>query len=544
MSVLDLDYFLEQFHGTNGRAGEAGEGQAGSPGQGAARVDPDPPPEPTEDDTDAGCSQDRTDPICIAQSFLKTQKYVFWGDEFLEWDGRKYVKRSRKHFKGQLRKHMQRVYNRARQFEDLGPRTKPRAYHVTNSKIGDAVSAVESEAGLGPEVHPPVWINSPREDVLSVANGIIDLGDWNESTGAYQVHDHTPDFYTMATLPVAYRPEAECPTVLKIVHEVTQGDGQEIQAIKEWFGYCLYPTLKAQVSMVFYGEGGTGKTTIATPLAALLGDENVSAVAFKTFNDQFSLSGTLGKFLNIVGDMNPRGARWRKGEMIDEAKLKQFIDGSKLQFEKKYKDAVFVHATAKLMMLTNELPHIEDPTNAMYSRLIIVPFRGRSYRGTSDENTNYADPAYWRNHEELPGILNWALEGLRELKARGFKMTRPEASRGLLEEYRQDNDPVRRFLKEQFKFDPKLPYPMETSLILKAYEVWAEREGIKGYLEVSALGKKITDLFPGAESSTEQSNLFKAKVKHRKYLLPTNPDILDEARKRIGRERDRRISRP
>jgi phage/plasmid-associated DNA primase len=205
---------------------------------------------------------------------------------------------------------------------------------------------------------------------------------------------------------------------------------------------------------------------------------------------------------------------------------------------------VFLHATAKLMMLTNELPRLDDPTNAMYSRLIVVPFRGRSYRGSPEENTNYADPAYWRGHEELPGILNWSLEGLRELKAREFKMTRPDASKGFLEEYRQDNDPVRRFLKEQFRFDPKSPHPIETSLILKAYEVWAEREGIKGYLEVSALGKKITDLFLGAETTNERSKLFKTKVKHRKFLVPTNPDLLDEASQRIGRERERKLSRP
>ena len=50
--------------------------------------------------------------------------------------------------------------------------------------------------------------------------------------------------------------------------------------------------------------------------------------------------------------------------------------------------------------------------------------------------------------EELPGILNWALRGLKTLRARG-RFAVPEASRSLLAEHRQASNRELLFFEEE-----------------------------------------------------------------------------------------------
>jgi phage/plasmid-associated DNA primase len=48
---------------------------------------------------------------------------------------------------------------------------------------------------------------------------------------------------------------------------------------------------------------------------------------------------------------------------------------------------------------------------------------------------------------ELPGIFNWAIEGLRRLRCRG-RFTDPALCREALETYRTESNPARAFLQE------------------------------------------------------------------------------------------------
>jgi hypothetical protein len=64
------------------------------------------------------------------------------------------------------------------------------------------------------------------------------------------------------------------------------------------------------------------------------------------------------------------------------------------------------------MMLTNELPRLLDNSGALANRFIVLVLE-RSFYGRED-------PALAnRLLGELPGILNWAMEGYRRLRARG-----------------------------------------------------------------------------------------------------------------------------
>jgi putative DNA primase/helicase len=74
---------------------------------------------------------------------------------------------------------------------------------------------------------------------------------------------------------------------------------------------------------------------------------------------------------------------------------------------------------------------------------------------TFDENT--ADPTLpekLTRPEELSGILNWALEGLKRLMQNGFRFSYNKSVEEIEELYTRASDPVKAFLEEETVEDP------------------------------------------------------------------------------------------
>ena len=73
--------------------------------------------------------------------------------------------------------------------------------------------------------------------------------------------------------------------------------------------------------------------------------------------------------------------------------------------------------------------------------------------------------------EELPGILNWALEGCREWQRQG--LNEPEAIRGATDAYRQEMDSLKDFLAECCTEGDK----SLLKAMYEAYQKWCESSG-------------------------------------------------------------------
>ena len=107
--------------------------------------------------------------------------------------------------------------------------------------------------------------------------------------------------------------------------------------------------------------------------------------------------------------------------------------------------------------------------------------------------------AYWVRSGELPGVLNWALEGLRRLRAGGWRFTQPAACTAALEEHRRESDPARTFLLDHYEAAAGAG-PIVAEELYLAYALWCDRNGHRNPLAHISFGKQIRRLFPGAES--------------------------------------------
>ena len=266
-----------------------------------------------------------------------------------------------------------------------------------------------------------------RAAVISVKNGVLRIPDGAKRAADLKFEPLTEDIFTPYTLPVCYDPKAKAPTFARYLREVLP-DSEDQAAIRRMFGYALTPDRRLQVFFILYGAPATGKSSAILPLAALLGKDLYSTRPYEQLGDKFAAADLAGKLLNWSGEIhfNDLG--------LSEERIKQITGGEPLTVERKYMPAYTAPATALLVFASNELPQLRDKTGSILRRLRMILFE--TVIPEEKRDAGLQDKIY----RELPGVLNFALEGLVELRRLNMF---PESKNGraLNEETRQLNDP-------------------------------------------------------------------------------------------------------
>src|SRR5260370_25135529 len=90
--------------------------------------------------------------------------------------------------------------------------------------------------------------------LLNVLNGTIDL-----RTGKLREHRRSDLLTKLA--PVEYNPEAKCPTWLRFLDRIMEGNAALIGYLQRVGGYSLTGDASEQALWFFYGSGANGKST-------------------------------------------------------------------------------------------------------------------------------------------------------------------------------------------------------------------------------------------------------------------------------------------
>jgi putative DNA primase/helicase len=264
---------------------------------------------------------------------------------------------------------------------------------------------------------------------IPVHNGILNLE-------TLELEAFSPDRLWTFKLPVWYDPKAECPKFKKFLGEVFAGAEETIISIQEQFGYCLYPEMPAEVSFWWYGAGANGKTQMANILVALLGPKNVAHIDLRTLeNGRFDRGHLFGKLANIIGEPDPR--RLEKSTVFKRA-----TGGDPIYSDVKNRHSIEFVNFAKFFIYANVYPKIDDISVAFWRRVLAVNFPNKfdGSNAVKDIAKEIATP------EELSGILNWALEGLRRLKANDWEFTITKEMKEEKERLILFSNPVRAFV--------------------------------------------------------------------------------------------------
>lgn len=384
--------------------------------------------------------QEKLDAYVIAQQFMadryvdgkrhgETVKQLRWyEDDFYAWDEGCYHRVKDSVLKAELT-------------EYLHKNNLP----VTTHSISTIIICLISLTNVGRDTTLNSWLDGVKgARVFPVRNGSVSFTDIDIETNRPMLLPHTPWYFTLAKADYDYDPKAGCPFWEAFLHDIMDCNKGYVSILKQWAGYLFTPDLRQQKFLLCCGDGANGKGVFFDVIKALVGDHNVSELGLYSFSpkvSQFALYSTLGKMVNMTSESTHFIEE--EGENI----LKSYVAGDTIHFNRKFREPLSAKPTAKIMIATNALPRFNDRTHAIWRRILLVPFPK-----IIEDERQIKDLAE-QLKRELPGIFNWALDGLDKLNKTG-RFIEPQESKALLEEYRRNSDPARAFLLENYIYSP------------------------------------------------------------------------------------------
>jgi putative DNA primase/helicase len=172
-----------------------------------------------------------------------------------------------------------------------------------------------------------------------------------------------------------------------------------------------------------------------------------------------------------------------RGHRLAESKIKMMTGGDRIACRPLYKDLFEYVPEFKLWLATNDLPTISGMDEAIWRRIRVIEFPITIPPEQQDKGL--AD----RLMSELPGILQWAMQGCLEWRKIGLA---PPASVGQsTQKYRDDNNSVGQWIESACSLDLKLRTSVKD--LHDSYAAWCDSSGLEP-LPGSLFGKELTRL--------------------------------------------------
>jgi len=320
---------------------------------------------------------------------------------------------------------------------------------------------------IEPTVPMPGWLpeatdtekeHDPR-DLVSCKNGLIDLR-------TDECIPHTPRLLTTSTTSYHYSPRAKRKRFEKFLDEIFPGstekrpddfetwseERQEPQLqrelVQEVFGYLISRDTRQQKIFLFIGKPRSGKGTLARILRRLLGEQNVIGFSLASLDNDFGAEDLIDKQVAIVGDARLDGSSAKAVAQLLTWSGEDPVTINR-KGEKKWSGTLGV----RILIQTNPMLHFSDPSGTIATRFVPVLFN-ECFEGREDETLTD------KLLEELPGILNWAIEGWKRLRAKGKFVLSP-AAREKLNRMKRKAAPMLNFVDEKCEVGADLSWPRD-----------------------------------------------------------------------------------
>lgn len=329
---------------------------------------------------------------------------------------------------------------------------------------------------------PPTWLwheegDKPAHEYLPCANVLLHL-----PTGETQ--PLTPRLFTYTALDFEYWPPEFCDEPrewLYLLNTMWPNEPDSIEALQEVMGYFLTADTVHQNIFILVGPPRAGKGVVGRVIKTMLGgSRNVASPSVKSVAGQFGKAALIGKALWMVPELRIG----RNTDITELISVLLSISGrDSVGVERKHQENWDGQLDARVFMMTNRMLQLPDESGALMRRLFTLVTEHSQKPGTED--LTLADRII---DNEMPAILNWAIEGWRRLKARGrFKL--PESGRLLNLRTAAYTASVQTFLAECCDIGDGKAIP--TALLHQAYEAWNEHNDIGRSYTDSQFGRDL-----------------------------------------------------
>jgi putative DNA primase/helicase len=445
------------------------------------------------------------DPHRLGRLYLKRAQHSagltlrFWREEWHRWDGTAYRVAPDKEVRGELAGTVKAEFDRLNlKAQALANGKPPKVRPVTTKLVANVTLALTDLALLRARDCPqtPAWLCEdppwPAGEVLPCRNALVHLPSLVERKPCTRLP--SPAFFCPYNLDFDFNPDAPDPIEwLKFLGELWPEDPESIALLQEWFGYCLSSDTSQQKMLMLIGPKRSGKGTITRVLRALIGAENVANPTLSQLSTPFGAAPLIGKLVATINDARLSG---RADQAVIVERLLSITGEDSQTIDRKHRDSWEGKLAVRFVLISNELPRLNDASAALPSRMLILKLV-QSFLGKEDKDLLSKLLA------ELPGILLWAVNGWDRLRKRG-RFAQPKSAEELVEAMEALASPVTVFVRERCKVDDAVE--VKTKTLFQAWLDWCKEKGRSKPGDEQNFGRNLRAVIPRLKTRVTSEN--------------------------------------
>ncbi len=269
-------------------------------------------------------------------------------------------------------------------------------------------------------------------------------------------------FFTLHQIPHNYDAKADCPKFKKFIDNLFYEE--DIPVIQEYLGYCLVPNTLAQTALFIIGDGGEGKSRITVLMEHIIGENSLVIGKFAGLQEKFSLVSLDKQMMFIDDDISLEA-------LDDTSNFKKIVTAeTAMEVEPKGKPKYKTRLYSRILCCGNGAIQSKfDRSDGFYRRLLLCKVKPVHYDKPDRTLSDQLD-------EEIPGIINWLLEGLCRVVRNGFIIEPSVRMQGELQSVRDNSDTIQLFMSdEQFvEYTGEKDDKVSIKQLYDAYESWCQ----------------------------------------------------------------------
>ena len=398
-------------------------------------------------------------------------KYCPTNDSWYIWNGDGYWK---KDSLGEIREYAKATILSIHEEAKFAPHEDRKASlrkWATQCEKPEHVNAMIKTASSYPDVVCSIDSFDTDIHMFNLINGTYDL-----KHNLFCEHDRENMITRQASY--IYDKDATCKNFLQFLDRIFKSQPEKdniIRYIQKAIGYSLTGEVSQQCIFLLYGSGSNGKSTLLETMRMLLGDYGTTiASASLTTQKNEGVRNDIARLPKIRFVVASENA---KGTVIDEELIKKLTGGDEITARFLFQEEFTFYPQLKLWWAFNHPPGVRDLTHSLMRRLKLIPFT----ETISDAEKVDQKVLLEMFRQELPGIFNWAIEGLKLFYKEG--LSDPITVKEAVKSFRDEQDVLFEWLHDSCYIPSrdgltdmalKADVRSQSKILYNSYLKWAE----------------------------------------------------------------------
>ena len=304
-------------------------------------------------------------------------------------------------------------------------------------------------------------------ELFNCLNGTLNLK-------TFEFREHRSEDYITKIANVIYNPDAKSDIWQRFIGEIMCDDTGKINYLQKAIGYAISGECNLEQAFILFGASTrNGKSTFVNTIATMLGGTGGYAKNAQPELLQLNKnkrSGSANEDLaRLVGCRFLSISEPSQNMALDVALLKTLTGRDTITARFLYANSFEFTPQFTLFINTNHLPRVLDDTLFKSDRISVIEFT--RHFTASEQDKHLKDRLIMKDN--LSGIFNWCLEGLRSYRTEGLE--KPQSIIESTNNYNKESDKLTMFINECLEADTGVVCSIKD--IYTIYKIWCNNSG-------------------------------------------------------------------